>query len=58
VGDGEAIFAELQKHGVIVRSFGGSLSKYIRLTVGTREQNNKALDTLGASLANVSMKNG
>ena len=58
VGDGEAIFAELQKHGVIVRSFGGGLSEYIRLTVGTREQNKKALDTLGASLANASMKNG
>jgi histidinol-phosphate aminotransferase len=58
VGDGEAIFAELQKHGVIVRSFGGCLSEYIRLTVGTREQNKKALDTLNASLANVSMKNG
>lgn len=58
VGDGEAIFAELQKHGVIVRSFGGDLSEYVRLTVGTREQNKKALDTLNASLANVSMKNG
>lgn len=58
VGDGEAIFAELQKHGVIVRSFGGGLSEYVRLTVGTREQNKKALDTLGGSLANASMKNG
>ncbi|MBU63671.1 MAG: histidinol-phosphate transaminase [Opitutae bacterium] len=58
VGNGEAIFAELQKHGVIVRAFGGGLSEYIRLTVGTREQNIKALDSLNISLANVSMKNG
>ena len=58
VGDGEAIFAEMQKHGVIVRSFGGGLSEYIRLTVGTQEQNNKALSTLEASLAHASMKNG
>ncbi len=56
VGDGDAIFAELQKHGVIVRSFGGGLSEYIRLTVGTQEQNKKALDILSTSLANISMK--
>ena len=58
VGDGEAIFAEMQKHGVIVRSFGGGLSEYIRLTVGTQEQNKKALSTLEASLAHASMNNG
>jgi histidinol-phosphate aminotransferase len=58
VGDGKAIFNELQKHGVIVRSFGVGLSEYVRLTVGTLEQNNKALESLSIALDNVSMKSG
>ena len=43
VGNGEQVFAEMQKRGVIARSFGDGLSAYLRLSVGTMEENVKAL---------------
>jgi len=39
VGDGEKIFNELLKKGVIVRFLGEALKEYIRVTIGTSEQN-------------------
>ena len=47
VGDGTAVFDELQRRGVIVRpvkSYG--LPEWIRITVGTREQNERLLAEL------------
>ena len=48
VGDGARVFADLQQRGVIVRpvnSYG--LPEWIRVTVGTREQNERLLAALG-----------
>lgn len=39
VGDGEKVFNELLKKGVIVRFLGPSLAKYVRVSVGTMEEN-------------------
>lgn len=42
VGQGQSVFQELQKLGVIVRPVGGyGLPEYIRVTYGTAEQNEK-----------------
>ncbi|MBI2516608.1 MAG: histidinol-phosphate transaminase [Opitutae bacterium] len=51
VGDGAAVFAGLQKQGVItrpVKPYG--LPEWLRVTVGTREQNERLLRTLAAVL--------
>jgi histidinol-phosphate aminotransferase len=51
VGDGLRVFDILQKRGVIVRpvkSYG--LPEWIRVTVGSREQNDRFLAELGSSL--------
>lgn len=39
VGDGEKVFNELLKKGIIVRYLGPSLGKYVRVSVGTMEEN-------------------
>ncbi len=52
VGDGARVFEQLQERGVIVRpvkSYG--LPEWLRVTVGTVEQNDRLLASLGASLA-------
>ena len=47
VGDGERVFRELLKKGVIVRNMGGyGLPQYIRVTLGTQEENAIFLETL------------
>jgi histidinol-phosphate aminotransferase len=49
VGDGGKIFRELQQRGVIVRpvaSYG--MPEWVRVTVGTREQNERFLTGLAA----------
>ena len=49
VGDGDAVFQKLQAAGVIVRpvrSYG--LPEWVRLTVGTKTQNEKLLAALPA----------
>ena len=47
VGDGQRVFNELQKHGVIVRPLGGyQLPEWIRVSVGTPEENSRCLATL------------
>jgi histidinol-phosphate aminotransferase len=51
VGDGARVFDMLQRRGVIVRpvnSYG--LSEWIRVTIGTREQNKRLLSELSAIL--------
>lgn len=50
VGNGEKVFADLQMLGVIARSFGGDLSAYLRISVGTTGENEKALTALGEIL--------
>ncbi len=47
VGDGNAVFQKLQKAGVIVRPVGGyGLPEWVRVTVGTRAQNERLLSLM------------
>jgi histidinol-phosphate aminotransferase len=47
VGDGQRVFNELQKQGIIVRPMAGyQLPEYIRISVGTPEQNTRCLAAL------------
>jgi histidinol-phosphate aminotransferase len=51
VGDGAGVFSSLQKRGVIVRPLAGyAMPQWVRLTVGTTEQNERCLRELGACL--------
>ncbi|MBO93440.1 MAG: histidinol-phosphate transaminase [Opitutales bacterium] len=56
VGNATKTFEALQDRGIIVRSLGGSLAEYLRITIGTREQNTNALailrDVMEADSAN------
>ena len=47
VGDGQRVFLELQKLGVIVRPMGGyQLPEWVRISVGTPKENQRCLDAL------------
>jgi histidinol-phosphate aminotransferase len=47
VGDGQRVFNEMQKLGVIVRPMGGyHLPEWIRISVGTPKENARCLDAL------------
>ena len=47
VGDGQSVFNELQKQGVIVRPMGGyQLPQWIRISIGTAQENSHCLATL------------
>lgn len=46
VGDGEKVFNELLKEGVIVRFLGTGLKHFIRVTVGTEEENKIFIEKL------------
>jgi histidinol-phosphate aminotransferase len=47
VGDGQRVFGELQKRGVIVRPMGGyQLPQWIRISVGTMAENERCLRAL------------
>ena len=47
VGDGQRVFTELQKLGVIVRPMASyQLPEWIRITIGTASQNRRCLDAL------------
>jgi histidinol-phosphate aminotransferase len=49
VGDGAGVFAALQTRGVIVRPMASyAMPEWVRITVGTREQNERILRELGA----------
>jgi len=52
-GEGGRRFGELQREGVIVRPLGGyGLPEWLRVTVGTREQNERLLGALKRLLSN------
>lgn len=45
--DANSLYQDLQQHGIIVRPLHPyGLNNYIRVTVGTKEQNNRFLDTM------------
>ena len=47
VGDGQRVFGELQKLGVIVRPMGGyQLPEWIRISIGTTKENKRCLEAL------------
>jgi histidinol-phosphate aminotransferase len=47
VSDGQRVFAELQKLGVIVRPMGGyQLPEWVRITIGTPKENKRCLEAL------------
>jgi histidinol-phosphate aminotransferase len=51
VGDGQRVFEEMQKQGVIVRPMGGyQLSEWIRITVGTPQEKKRCLAALQKAL--------
>jgi histidinol-phosphate aminotransferase len=51
VGDGQGVFDAMQKQGVIVRPMGGyQLPEWIRVSVGTAKENERALGALRQSL--------
>jgi len=51
VGDGQRVFEEMQKRGVIVRPMGGyHLGEWIRITVGTPAENERCLTVLRQAL--------
>jgi histidinol-phosphate aminotransferase len=51
VGDGRRVFVEMQKRGVIVRPMDGyGLPAHVRVTVGTRDENERCVETLRAVL--------
>ncbi len=51
VGDGGRVFQEMQKQGVIVRPMAGyQLPEWVRVSVGTTEENKRCLDVLRIAL--------
>jgi histidinol-phosphate aminotransferase len=47
VGDGQRVFTDLQKQGVIVRPLGGyQLPEWIRISIGTAQENTRCLAAL------------
>jgi len=47
VGDGQKVFVELQKLGVIVRPMGGyGLPEWVRITIGTPQENKRCIRSL------------
>ena len=52
VGDGQKVFNVMQKLGVITRPMGGyQLPEWIRISIGTPEENRRTLESLGCSLS-------
>lgn len=48
VGAGAAAFGRLQERGIIVRPLGGyELPEYVRITVGTPDENRRLLEEVG-----------
>ena len=51
VGDGQRVFTELQKLGVIVRPMAGyQLPEFVRISIGTPKENKRCLDALKSVL--------
>jgi histidinol-phosphate aminotransferase len=52
VGDGQQVFEAMQRRGVIVRPMGGyQLGEWIRITVGTPDENTRCLEALSQALS-------
>jgi len=52
VGDGQRVFTELQKLGVIVRPMAGyQLPEFVRISVGTAAENARCIESLRKVLA-------
>jgi histidinol-phosphate aminotransferase len=52
VGDGQQVFEAMQRRGVIVRPMGGyQLGEWIRITVGTPDENARCLEALSQALS-------
>jgi histidinol-phosphate aminotransferase len=52
VGEGDRVFREMLKHGVIVRAMSGyKLPDWVRISVGTPAQNRRCIEVLDAVLA-------
>ena len=52
VGDGQRVFNEMQKLGVIVRPMGGyQLPEWVRISIGTAKENKRCLEALKTALA-------
>jgi len=52
VGDGQRVFNEMQKLGVIVRPMGGyQLPEWVRISVGTPRENKRCLEAFKTALA-------
>ena len=52
VGDGVLVFAEMMKRGVIVRAMSSyKLPEWVRISIGTMEENRRCIDTLKDVLA-------
>ena len=45
-GNGRRLFLELQRLGIITRALGPSLADYLRISIGTEEENNRLLTAL------------
>lgn len=51
VGNGQAVFNQMQKEGVITRPMGGyKLPEWIRITVGTSKENKRCIEALNKAL--------
>jgi len=51
VGDGQRVFNDMQKLGVITRPMGGyQLPEWLRISIGTRAENERSLEALKKSL--------
>jgi histidinol-phosphate aminotransferase len=54
VGDGNRVFAEMLKHGVIVRAMASyKLPGWVRISIGTSAQNHRCLTVLDAVLKSI-----
>jgi histidinol-phosphate aminotransferase len=52
VGEGQRVFNEMQRLGVIVRPMGGyQLPEWVRISIGTPKQNQRCLEALKTALA-------
>ena len=54
VGNGRAVFEQMQKRGIIVRPMGGyQLPEWIRISIGTPKENVRCLEALKTVLGNL-----
>jgi histidinol-phosphate aminotransferase len=52
VGDGQRVFNEMQKQGVIVRPMAGyQLPEWVRISIGTPKENKRCLEAFKTALA-------